>query len=92
MFSKAILCFILYGCHTAMAQSMWDLTIVLQSGKKVCLSRNWKVLLIIEVILVVLFTTWLICSSNVSLESNVTPKSFCFSCGSIVFITLFVVA
>ena len=25
----AILCFILYGCHTAMAQSRWDLTIIL---------------------------------------------------------------
>ena len=45
-----------------------------------CLSRNWKVLVIIYVILVALFTTWLICSSNVSFESKVTPRSFCLSC------------
>ena len=79
MFSKAILCFILYGCHTAMAQCKWDLTIVLYSGKNVSLSRNWKVLLIILVIFIALFTTWLICSSNVSLESKVAPRSFCLS-------------
>ena len=29
MFSKAKVCFILYWCHTALAQSRWDLTIVL---------------------------------------------------------------
>ena len=56
-----------------------------------CLPRNWNVLLIIYIILVALFTARLILFSNVSLDSKVTLKSFCFLCVSIVLIALFVV-